>query len=172
MKKEIFNAVDYTNTDPKGFLRQVDEYRKTPWGLYMARGADHPKFGYIEAWVFEDFRVTKFHFRSAEYWGGERYYIDIANKKAVAEDVWETRDYYIDILEYPDRKPEVLDLDEFEESYREGYISLKEVSDALRTTSDILEGIEKCGSFDAWLGTRGVQLEWKDPTEIVLIPAQ
>ena len=48
VKRETFNTAEYTNTDPKGFLREVDTYTETDFGLYMARGADHPRFGYLE----------------------------------------------------------------------------------------------------------------------------
>ena len=37
-KHETFDLAGRTNTDPKGFVRAVDEYRLCPWGLYMARG--------------------------------------------------------------------------------------------------------------------------------------
>ena len=44
VKEETFNLKANTNIDPKGFLRRVDTYRETEFGLYMARGADHPNF--------------------------------------------------------------------------------------------------------------------------------
>ena len=45
VKEETFNLKANTNIDPKGFLRRVDTYRETEFGLYMARGADHPNVG-------------------------------------------------------------------------------------------------------------------------------
>ena len=36
VKRETFNTGNFTNTDPKGYLRQVDTYTETEFGLYMA----------------------------------------------------------------------------------------------------------------------------------------
>ena len=57
VKRETFNTAEYTNTDPKGFLREVDTYTETDFGLYMARGADHPRFGYLESWLLPDLNL-------------------------------------------------------------------------------------------------------------------
>lgn len=51
VKQETFDMASNTNTDPKGYLREVDTFRVTDFGLYMARGANHPKFGYLESWL-------------------------------------------------------------------------------------------------------------------------
>ena len=51
-KQETFDLVGYTNTDPKGIVRAVDEYLVTPWGLYMARPTPgRTQFHYLESWL-------------------------------------------------------------------------------------------------------------------------
>ena len=63
VKVEFFDTATDVNTDPKGYLRSVETYRETDFGLYMARGANHPRFGYLESWLLPDLglRVNKFH---------------------------------------------------------------------------------------------------------------
>ena len=54
-KVETFDLREMVNTDPKGFQRKVDEFRTlTPSRLYMRRGMDHPKFGYLESFLLAD----------------------------------------------------------------------------------------------------------------------
>ena len=65
VKQETFDTMSKTNTDPKGYLRDVDTFTVTDFGLYMARGANHPKFGYLESWLLPELnlRANIFHFR-------------------------------------------------------------------------------------------------------------
>ena len=65
VKQETFDISAKVNTDPKGFLRQVDVFTTTNFGLYMARGANHPRFGYLESWLLPSLglRANIFHFR-------------------------------------------------------------------------------------------------------------
>src|SRR5687768_461185 len=51
-KIEIFDIDAMANTDPKGFVRAVDEYRLKHFGLFMARPVDnHPKISYFQTWL-------------------------------------------------------------------------------------------------------------------------
>src|SRR5690606_10153043 len=51
-KHETFDLSARTNTDPKGIVRAVDEYRLMPWGLYMARPTPgRAQFHYLETWL-------------------------------------------------------------------------------------------------------------------------
>src|SRR5680860_434709 len=63
-KVELFDISERTNTDPKGFVRPVDVYLRRPWGLYMARPADHRQFHYLESWLLPSvgLRASIFHF--------------------------------------------------------------------------------------------------------------
>ena len=65
VKQETFDTAANINTDPKGFLREVDTFRVTDFGLYMGRGADHPEFGYLESWLLPELglRANIFHWR-------------------------------------------------------------------------------------------------------------
>ncbi|WP_394284307.1 DUF402 domain-containing protein, partial [Corynebacterium sp.] len=94
IKHESFDVSARVNTDPKGFLRQVDSYRPTDFGLYMARGADHPRFGYLESWLLPDLhlRANIFHFRPGVD-EPQDFYFDVADIERGAPDggVWTTR---------------------------------------------------------------------------------
>ena len=41
VKQETFDMASNTNTDPKGYLREVDTFRVTDFGLYMALSLIH-----------------------------------------------------------------------------------------------------------------------------------
>jgi len=92
VKQETFNTQESVNTDPKGFLRQVDTYKVTDFGLYMARGANHPRFGYLESWLLPELglRANIFHFREGVN-EQQDFYIDVAEIQ-VEDNVWTTRD--------------------------------------------------------------------------------
>lgn len=83
-KTESFDIPGGTNTDPKGFVRSVDRWDSLPGALYMARPADHPRFGYLESWLIPalTLRVNRFHFRNGSGhgpWPGQELYVDIAD---------------------------------------------------------------------------------------------
>ena len=64
-KVEVFDIADGTNTDPKGVVRLVDDYREEPFGLYLARPTPgRVQFWYLQSWLLPDFglRVTQFSF--------------------------------------------------------------------------------------------------------------
>src|SRR5699024_9972181 len=100
------------NVDPKGYLREVDSYKVTDFGLYMARGANHPRFGYLESWLLPklSLRANIFHFREGI---DERqdFYIDIAEIDRNGE-VWTTRDLYVDLISNTGEPIDVRDIDE------------------------------------------------------------
>lgn len=49
-KVEVFDVAARTNTDPKGHVRSVGEYRVEPFGLYVAREVvDHPSIAALES---------------------------------------------------------------------------------------------------------------------------
>ena len=64
-KRETFDLVARSNTDPKGIVRAVDEYAVHPWGLYLARPTPgRAQFHYLESWLLPSLglRATIFHF--------------------------------------------------------------------------------------------------------------
>jgi predicted RNA-binding protein associated with RNAse of E/G family len=162
-KRETFDLVARTNTDPKGIVRDVDEYRLTPWGLYMARptpGRD--QFGYLESWLLPELglRVSVFHFNP----GHERdqdFYLDVAQISVGAER-WETNDHYLDVVVRTGRGADLVDVDELLQAHRDGLVTTETARAALQCAVSAVEGLA-VHSYDlnAWLGAIGVQLSWR-----------
>ena len=169
VKRETFNTIDYTNTDPKGFLREVDTYTETEFGLYMARGADHPRFGYLESWLLPglNLRANIFHFRPGvdvhQY-----FYIDVAEIQRDGA-LWTTRDLYVDLVATRGEPISVLDIDELSAATSAGLITAEEAEKAIDTTLAAVEGITRSGDDAmAWLAHQGINLTWSN--DITLAP--
>ena len=167
VKQETFDIASKTNTDPKGFLREVDTFKVTEFGLYMARGANHPEFGYLESWLLPDLglRANIFHFRE----GSEReqdFYFDVAHI-AVDGAVWATRDLYVDLVSLTGNPIDVLDIDELAAATSAGLITAEESEKAIDVTLNAVEGITRHDD-DAmqWLRTLGMDLTWADNVEL------
>ncbi|MEJ5997131.1 DUF402 domain-containing protein [Corynebacterium sp. H130] len=171
VKQETFNVSTAINVDPKGFERKVDTYTVADFGLYMARGANHPEFGYLESWLLPELslRVSKFHYRP----GFERtqdFYFDVA---AITHDsdVWTTRDFYVDLVSLTGDPVEVVDIDELAAATSAGIITAEEAEKAIETTLTAVDGITRNGDDAmAWLAARGMELTWADHVE--LVPAE
>ncbi|KQB86284.1 hypothetical protein Clow_01203 [Corynebacterium lowii] len=172
IKRETFDLGTMTNTDPKGFLRPVDRFDLAPWGLYMARGANHPRFGYLESWLLPEWnlRANIFHFRPG-YESSQRLYIDVA---AISHEGqrWYTRDLYVDLVSHSDgRALDVLDLDELAAATSAGLIDSAEAQVALETTVQAVAGSARHGEDpQAWLEAQGVKLTWA--SNVALMPAE
>lgn len=167
VKQESFCVKDGTNIDPKGFTRQVDAYRETPFGLYMGRAADHPDFGYLESWLLPQLglRVNKFHQRE----GVNKYkdfYIDVADI-TVKDGQWHTRDLYIDLLSTVGQPIDVEDIDELATATASGVISSAEAERAIERTLAAVEGITRHGDDPMqWLQAIDAPLEWAENVEL------
>lgn len=191
VKQETFATESGINIDPKGFHRMVDTYHETKFGLYMARGADHPQFGYLESWLLPDLslRVNIFHYRPG-YERPQDYYIDIVdiskvhiNKQdAVTSTIpqsvstetthtWHTRDLYVDIVSLTGQQVDVLDIDELAEATAEGLISAEDAEQAIEATLRAVEGITRHNdNVLTWLDTLNIPISWADPATIQLTP--
>lgn len=172
VKNETFDTAAGINLDPKGITRQVDTYREEGPGLYMARGADHKSFGYLESWLLPELnlRFNIFHYRpSAGIPDG--IYIDVAD--ITNEDgVWHTRDLYVDLFLHDGKPVEVLDIDELAAATSAHYITAEEAELAIETTLSAVEGITRHGDDPmAWLSSLGVDIQWADKDSIELTPA-
>ena len=171
VKQETFNTSSYVNVDPKGFDRKVDVFTRTDFGLYMARGANHPDFGYLESWLLPDLglRANIFHYRP----GAQRdqdFYIDVADI-AVNGDVWQTRDLYVDLVTLRGRPVEVLDIDELAAATSAGLITAAEAERAIEVTLRAVDGITRHGDDAmAWLSSCGMDLTWAELVQ--LAPAE
>jgi predicted RNA-binding protein associated with RNAse of E/G family len=162
-KHEVFDLAGRTNTDPKGILRAVDEYRLEPWGLYMARPTPgRPQFHYLESWLLPDLglRANVFHFNP----GHEReqdYYLDVGRITAGA-DRWESQDHYVDLVVRTGVGTEVTDVDELLEAHDAGLLDGPTAESALRTAFAAVSGLAAHGhDLNAWLTGIGMHLSWR-----------
>ena len=162
-KRETFDVPSGTNTDPKGFVRSVSEYRVEPFGLYMSREMQgHPRFAWVESWLLPDLgiRVTDWWFTA----GNERdqdFYIDIVDVLRDGE-VWRTVDHYLDIVVRTGRGSEVIDLDEYVEAVATGVLDRAAGERALATSYRTLAGVAAHGhDVNAWLSGLGMPLTWR-----------
>ncbi|WP_073480931.1 DUF402 domain-containing protein [Streptoalloteichus hindustanus] len=162
-KVEVFDVAAMTNTDPKGVVRRVDEYRVEPFGLYMARRiVDHPRMDYVESWLLPrlGLRVTDWRWLP----GQERdqdYYVDIVDI-AVSGARWTSTDHYLDLIVRTGRELEVLDSDEMLAAVGAGLLDPDTARRAMERTYRTVEGIARCGyDLPTWLAEHGVTLRWR-----------
>ncbi|HAT1135994.1 TPA: DUF402 domain-containing protein [Corynebacterium striatum] len=171
VKQETFNTVSNVNVDPKGLLREVDTYRETDFGLYMARGANHPRFGYLESWLLPKLglRANIFHFREGVD-ARQDFYFDVADIDNT-DGVWTARDLYVDLVSNTGEPIDVLDIDELAAATSAGLISAEEAERAMERTLTAVEGITRYGDDAmAWLRTLGIELSWAE--SVSLTPAE
>ncbi|MFH0411738.1 DUF402 domain-containing protein [Corynebacterium sp. L4756] len=167
VKEETFNTTERVNVDPKGYLREVDTYKVTDFGLYMARGANHPRFGYLESWLLPKLglRANIFHFRDGVE-ERQDFYIDVA-EIAVKGDVWTTRDLYVDLISNTGEPIDVQDIDELSAATSASLITAEEAERAIDTTLAAVEGITRYGdNAMEWLKALGMELTWADDVEL------
>ena len=175
VKSETFLVPERINIDPKGFKRAVDTYTETDFGLYMARGADHPDFGYLESWLLPELnlRVSIFHFRDKDKsdsstYGTTRsdYYVDIVDiavDTANDTSTWHTRDLYVDLSCVMGEPVDVLDIDELAASTSAGIITADEAERAIEATLTAVDGITRHDdNILEWLTSQGYPLTWAD----------
>ncbi|WP_024803899.1 DUF402 domain-containing protein [Nocardia sp. BMG51109] len=163
-KVEYFDVAELTNTDPKGHVRPVERYRVEPWGLYMARTADHPQFHYLESWLLPSLsiRATVFHYRPAARHRDQDYYLDIGEFAAVGTDRWKSVDHYLDITVRTGRDAELLDVDELLAAYGAGYLGPADTQRAIESATTAIDGIASHGyDVDRWLAALGIRLSWR-----------
>ncbi|MGV0335334.1 DUF402 domain-containing protein [Corynebacterium kroppenstedtii] len=140
-------------------------------------GSHISKPGYCANRISDHFRPeTK---ASEPLTGRQEFYIDIAhNARDRERPIWTTTDYYADIVLY-NHEPgadgrysmEVLDLDELEDSYTQGFISAAELAHALSVTATVVDGLTTYGDIDSWLEQFNIALTWENPEDISLTPA-
>ncbi len=173
VKQETFNTTERLNLDPKGFLREVDTFKVTDFGLYMARGANHPRFGYLESWLLPELglRANIFHFREGV---DERqdFYIDVTEIN-VDDNVWTTRDLYVDLISVCGEPITVMDIDELAAATSAGLITAEDAERAIDATLNAVEGITRHGDDPMqWLRSKGIELTWADASQVQLVPAE
>lgn len=163
-KVETFDLVAMTNTDPKGFVRAVDEYRVEPFGLYVAREiVDHPRLAYLESWLLpkQGVRVTKWRHHPGHE-SDYDFYLDIADATP-GDRAWTTIDHYLDILLRTGRGASVLDSDELLAAVLAGLIEERVAESALETTYRVVDGLAHADyDLARWLAGEGIELHWLD----------
>lgn len=159
-KIELFDVAAMTNTDPKGFVRAVDRYETTEFGLYMARPLDgHPDIAYFRSWLLPDhgLRIGRWLPHPGRTLDHD-VYIDIVDVETGP--VWRTRDLYLDILVRDHRDLSVLDTDEILEAHTAGLLDRVSVQRAFERTFAAVAGIAAAGhDVERWLG---LPLTWDD----------
>ncbi|WKD59522.1 DUF402 domain-containing protein [Corynebacterium caspium] len=172
VKEELFDTATYTNTDPKGFLREVDVYKVTDFGLYMARGSDHPRFGYLESWLLPSvgLRANIFHNRPGQTTGLQDFYFDVADI-TIDGTTWHTRDLYVDLISNTGTPIEVLDIDELSAATAAHLITADDAERAINITLRAVEGITRHHDDPMeWLAKLGYPLTWAAKNDIELTP--
>lgn len=144
-------------------MREVDEYRVQPWGLYMARPTPgRAQFHYLESWLLPDLglRASVFHFTP----GNERdqdFYFDIG-RISVGPDRWHTEDHYIDLVVRTGQGTELVDVDELFEAHAHGLVTTETAEAALRSAVTAVDGLAAHGhDLNAWLSSLDVHLTWR-----------
>lgn len=162
-KVETFDVAAVTNTDPKGFVRVVEDYREEPFGLYMARPmVGHPTVRYVESWLLPGLglRVTDWWWHPG-YTRDQNYYLDVCDVERDGR-VWRTTDYYLDIIVHTGRPAEVIDLDEFAAALADGLLDTGAAERALASAFRACTGIAGHGhDLDAWLASHSITLTWR-----------
>ncbi|MGH3931768.1 MAG: DUF402 domain-containing protein [Pseudonocardiaceae bacterium] len=162
-KVERFDLDTMTNTDPKGVVRPVHEYRVEPFGLYLARDViDHPSIRAIESWLLPDvgLRATDWFYHP----GHERdqdFYLDVV-RIDVHGSCWQTEDHYLDLVVRAGRDVEVLDTDELLAAVLAGLLDPPAAQLALATAYRAVDGLARHDyRLDRWLATVGAWPTWR-----------
>ena len=159
-KIELFDVAGMTNTDPKGFVRAVDRYETTDFGLYMARPLDgHPRIAYFRSWLLPErgLRVSRWLPHPGRTLDHD-VYIDIVDIEPGP--VWRTVDLYLDVLVNDHTDLRVLDTDEILDAHTTGLLDRVTVQSAFERTFSAVGGIAAAGyDVETWLG---IPLSWHD----------
>lgn len=162
-KIEYFDLDAKSNTDPKGYLRGVEEYRLAPSGLYMSRPVPgHPELSHFESWLLprHGLRVT----RQSWHPGRERdydFYVDVVEITSSGS-VWKTVDLYLDLLVRTGRDVVVLDTDELLAAVASGCLEAERARWALETTYTAVAGAAAHGNdLIRWLAEQGTTTTWR-----------
>jgi predicted RNA-binding protein associated with RNAse of E/G family len=161
-KIELFDLDAMTNTDPKGIVRAVREYRVESFGLYVARDlVDHRSIEAMESWLLPEvgLRITDWFYRPGREWE-DHFYIDVVRIDIDAR-CWRTEDHYLDLIVRPGRGVDVVDTDELLHAVLSGMLDPATAQAALDTTYRTLDGLARHGyRLERWLPTVGASPTW------------
>ncbi|MQY21157.1 DUF402 domain-containing protein [Nocardia macrotermitis] len=147
-------------------MRTVDRYDVEPWGLYMARTADHREFHYLESWFLPavSLRATVFHFTPTNT-RDQDLYVDIGEFGEIEPGRWRSIDHYLDLTLRVGRDVKLLDVDELLAAHAAGYLDATVAQRAIEVATAAIDGIARHGyDFDKWIEqSQGVTLTWQRP---------
>lgn len=162
-KVETFDLRAMTNTDPKGIVRQVEEYRVEPSGLYIARPTPgRAQFHFLESWLLPavGLRITDFWFTP----GHERdqdFYLDVVQIET-GPDRWQVRDLYLDLVLRSGKDVTVVDTEELLDATTAGLVTRDEARHALQTTYRTVDALARHHyDLHRWLSGLGIVLSWR-----------
>ena len=173
-KVEVFDLRAGTNTDPKQHVRAVEEYRETPFGLYLARPTPgHPRIAALESWLLPGLglRITRWSWHP----GHERdldFYLDVVDVER-GENRWRTVDHYLDVELREHREARLLDIDEFLLAVRAGLLDDATAHRAMETAYGAVDGLAR-HRYDLanWLRDNGIELSWRGQPSQGRVPGQ
>lgn len=67
------------------------------------------------------------------------YYVDICSPVKRNGDIFEFVDWYLDVEKYPNKKPKLLDEDEFEKAIKMGYLTDEDIKIARETVEQVMK---------------------------------
>jgi predicted RNA-binding protein associated with RNAse of E/G family len=161
-----FDVPAGVSVDNKGFVRTVEHYEVTPFGLYMSR----PMVGrasahWIRSWLLPDLglAVTDFSWNP----GHERdqdFYLDVCEiERGGGPDGgrWRLTDLYLDIVLRTGQGATVVDVDEFVAAVAAGLLDAQRAEHALHCSYAAVDGLATHGhDLDAWLASHHITLTW------------
>ncbi|RJO69251.1 DUF402 domain-containing protein [Nocardia panacis] len=160
-KIEYFNVAELTNTDAKGFVRQVERFHVEPWGLYMARTAG-PEFHYVESWLLPDLsiRATIAHRHAGDHHGRD-YSLDIGEYSRIEPKRWRAVHHYLDIKVSGGHRAELRGVEDLLAAHAAGLVPTDQAHRALERATAAMDGLA-CHDhdMDSWLSARGIGLTW------------
>jgi predicted RNA-binding protein associated with RNAse of E/G family len=163
-KIEVFDLAAMTNTDPKGIVRDVDEYRLEEFGLFMARPVvGHPDISYFRSWLLPalGLRISRWGWHPGAT-PDHDFYIDVVDIETGP--VWRTVDLYLDILVRTRQDQRLLDADEALSALGAGLIDQAVAERAFARAFVAVDGIAATTwDVDAWLVGQGIPATWRRP---------
>jgi uncharacterized protein len=162
-KRETFDVAAYTNTDPKGIVRDVEVYTVTPWGLYMARPTPgRVQFHYLESWLLPTLglRVSVFHFNGG-YERDQDFYLDVGDY-IPGSNAWQAVDLYLDLVVRTGVGVDLIDVDELMTAVQQGVVTAETAERAVQAAASAIAGLAS-NDYDVscWLADLGMVLTWR-----------
>lgn len=162
-KIATFDVPAQVNIDTKGNSRAVDEYRETPFGLYMSRAmVDRPTAYWMQTWLLPGLGLAV-----TDWWWNpghardQDFYLDVCDIHR-EDERWVMTDHYLDIVVQHHRGAQVIDVDEFTGAVAQGLLDPGAAELALHHTYRAVDGLASHGyDLAAWLGGLGIELTWK-----------